>query len=309
MIKTPYVVSIVVTFNAEHWIDKCFGSLSKSSIQNHSILAIDNCSSDNTIENIQNRFPNVTIIKNSVNLGFGKANNIGLKWAVDNKADYVFLLNQDAWVEQNTIEQLIIINQSNSEYGIISPVHLNNNRRIDPGFGYYCVNDFRSDFILDAISNTTIQAIYETEFVNAAAWLLSKECIKRNGGFMPIFPHYGEDNNYCKRVINSGLKIGFTPGITIIHDRDVINQKVSFKKKFNRLYVHLLGIFVSENKNQTHYKYILNGILSSFRIFIKEPLVLASLPIALLKILFNNKQIRSQKKDSQRIHYNFIDSL
>ena len=43
--------------------------------------------------------------------------------------------------------------------------------------------------------------------------------INVNGGFMPIFPHYGEDDNYCHRVRFSGYKIGYCPNLTAIHDR------------------------------------------------------------------------------------------
>ena len=59
------------------------------------------------------------------NIGFGKANNIGISLAMKKGADYVFLLNQDAWVEDKTLEKLINIHRKQPKFGIVSPMHLN----------------------------------------------------------------------------------------------------------------------------------------------------------------------------------------
>ena len=73
------------------------------------------------------------------NLGFGRANNIGLKWALENDANFVFLNNQDAWVKPETIGGVISVSQSNPEYGILSPVHLNEaGDRLDHEFFCKC---------------------------------------------------------------------------------------------------------------------------------------------------------------------------
>jgi GT2 family glycosyltransferase len=62
--------------------------------------------------------------------------------------------------------------------------------------------------------------VYEVPFVNAAGWLLSKKCLETVGGFDPVFFHYGEDDNYCQRVLFHGLKIGVTPQTFLKHDRE-----------------------------------------------------------------------------------------
>ena len=49
--------------------------------------------------------------------------------------------------------------------------------------------------------------IIQIDFVNAALWLVTRECIKHVGLFDPIFPHYGEDNNFAQRAIHKGLKL------------------------------------------------------------------------------------------------------
>jgi GT2 family glycosyltransferase len=308
MNQFPKIVSIVVTYNADKWVDKCFGSLTNSSIPNHIILAIDNKSSDNTVSNIKSKFPQVVLLETGNNLGFGKANNIGLKWALQQNADYVFLLNQDAWVFDDTLQELVDVSSSNTNYGIISPVHLNRDNTLDIGFAYYCLQDIKSEFILDSFNYNRAKNIYPTDFVNAAAWLITKGCLQNNGGFMPIFPHYGEDLNYCERVLQSGLKIGFTPGNTIIHDRDLNKRKVSFKQKFNRMYVNLLGIFTSNKKRgiKEYSKHCIIESLKSLKIYYKTPLILLLTPIALVLILVKSKQIHLQRKQALMNHPNFL---
>lgn len=78
----PSVISIVITYNGEKWVDACFSSLTNAKLSNHTILAVDNGSTDRTIQILEDKFPSVKIIKNKSNLGFGKANNIGFSFGV-----------------------------------------------------------------------------------------------------------------------------------------------------------------------------------------------------------------------------------
>jgi GT2 family glycosyltransferase len=223
------IIVIVVTYNGEQWIDKCFGSLIESNILLH-ILAIDNASSDNTVSLIKNRFPEVEIIETGSNLGFGKANNIGLRKALDENADYVFLFNQDAWVERDTIEKLVIVGESEKSYGVISPFHLlPEQKKMEWYFSTYIAPEKCKDLVSDIYFGAT-KSVYPLEFVNAAAWLISRECLQEVGGFDPLFPHYGEDEDYCHRVWYKNLKVGVTPEAIIYHG---ITMKTWDEIKFN----------------------------------------------------------------------------
>ena len=81
------IYCIVITYNGSKWIDKCFGSLVSSTIP-LDIIAVDNGSSDGTLEIIHQKFPEVNTIEAHQNLGFGSANNVGIKKAYDAGADY-----------------------------------------------------------------------------------------------------------------------------------------------------------------------------------------------------------------------------
>ena len=129
---------IVVTYNGKKdWYDKCFQSLISSSIP-LKIIVVDNKSTDDSISYITGKFPEIKIIQSDENLGFAKANNIGLNIARKGNSDYFFLLNQDAWVEQNTIETLIAVAEKEQHFGILSPIHLTADKTsFDKNFKYY----------------------------------------------------------------------------------------------------------------------------------------------------------------------------
>jgi GT2 family glycosyltransferase len=210
------VIVIIATFNGGKWIDKCFSSLRKSSIPLH-ILAIDNASSDNTVPQIRNQFPEVELIETGTNLGFGKANNIGLKKALDENADYVFLLNQDAWIETNTIENLIQVAEENKEYGIISPFHFDyEGSRPERYFKEWVMAHYTKDLESDWKSGKT-KEIYPTSFIHAACWLMPISTIRIIGGFDPLFFHYGEDNDYVQRLHAKNMLIGIVPDTSLYH--------------------------------------------------------------------------------------------
>lgn len=238
------IYSIVVTCNGLKWLDKCFGSLVNSNVSTK-ILVIDNKSTDGTPDKIRSMFPSVEIIETGQNLGFGKANNIGLTRALNESADYVFLLNQDAWVEADTIGKLI--SAQSSEYAILSPVHLNGQGdALDSNFAYYLSNSLTPAIISDIYLNR-VKDLYEIQYVNAAAWLLNMKCVEIVGGFDPSFFMYGEDDNYILRVKYYGFKIGICPTAKIYHDREFRDNK-----KWDGLYAkkkEIINYFTDLNKS------------------------------------------------------------
>ena len=208
---------IIVTYKGYQWYERCFTSLRNSEYPVQTIV-IDNASNDGTVEYIREHFPEIHLIESKENLGFGRANNIGMRYALDNGCDYVFLLNQDTWIDKDTIARLILIAEKHSDYGIISPIHLNAGRtaiNMLIGLGARYRNE---KMLSDLYLNKKMDDIYETNYVNAAAWLLPRKTLEMIGGFDPIFKHYEEDDNYLNRVIYHGLKIGVCPAAQLVHD-------------------------------------------------------------------------------------------
>ena len=223
MMKNTMVYSIVVTYNGMQWIARCLDSLLASNFKTR-IVVIDNNSKDDTAAFIKENYSTVQLIETRKNLGFGQGNNIGLNIALKNNATNVFLLNQDAYVETNTIGELVKEQQKNTQYGILSPIHLNGRGTEMDGYFYqYLIKSGIKPLIDFVLRNKNIETlIIDTPFVNAAAWLISADCLKNTGGFDPIFFHYGEDGHYINRAIFKGFKIGILGSVNIFHDRERI---------------------------------------------------------------------------------------
>jgi len=211
------IFSVIVTYNGIEWIEKCLRSL----VLDSNIVVVDNDSSDGTQDLIEQNFSMVHLIKSDKNLGFGAANNIGINYALEQGAEYVFLLNQDAWIKKGTLELLVDALEKNKEYGVMSPIHLNGSgKMLDKYFGEYLYYYGGRKFVTDKILERTSEFIVDIDFVNAAAWLLSRKCIEKVGLFDPLFFHYGEDDNYLQRVRYYSIKIGILTTAFIYHDRE-----------------------------------------------------------------------------------------
>lgn len=216
IVKDVKILTIIVTYNGMKWIDKCLSSIIGSSAHSD-IYVVDNCSTDDTVAYIETNYPNVIIEKSQTNLGFAKANNVGMRYALDNGYDFVFLLNQDAWVDTTTLEYLTRTFEDNTNVGIATPIHLNGSRStLDYGFA----NCMQTLFLMDLYANA-LQHYYQVPFVNAAAWMISRYCLETVGGFDTLlFHHYEEDQNYCQRVSYHSKRIIVNSCCCICHDRE-----------------------------------------------------------------------------------------
>lgn len=209
-------VVIIVTYNAMFYLQKCLDSC-----QTQRVIVVDNNSTDETVPHIKKYYPKVHLLPQNKNLGFGRANNIGIKYALDQGFSDFFLLNQDAYLRAGTIEKLQILLRQNPDFGILSPIHLNGKgNMIDEYFSRYLNISFTPNLFSDLILKRQLKSIYEVPFINAAGWLVSRNVLLNVGGFDPIFFHYGEDNNYCQRLLYHGFKIGVVPDTFILHDRE-----------------------------------------------------------------------------------------
>lgn len=240
---------IIVTYNGMKWLAECLNSC-----MDYPIVIVDNGSDDDTVAYIKNNYPQTHLLAQEKNLGFGQANNLGISHALTQGADYVFLLNQDAYLQEGCLETLLEVQKGNPQYGILSPIHLNGKgNRLDQNFSNYVSYKNNPDFYSDFVLKKPLQAIYGVPFVNAAGWLLSRDILETVGGFDPIFFHYGEDDNYCQRARYHDFKIGVVPNAFLFHDREdrekvspnpvdyFINRERGLKDKYANINVDNVG--------------------------------------------------------------------
>lgn len=193
------------------------------------VIVVDNNSEDGSMEMIKNEFPQVRIIENKENLGFGKANNQGLKIA---KGDYLMFLNTDVIVLDGAINKLVDYLDGHADVMMVGPMLLNR----DMTFQHACrrmlpnpVNSFFHLFGLTKIfKNNKFVNEYKqyaadpevtgpTEALSGAAMMFRRRVFVEIGGFDESFFMYGEDLDFCKRVLDKNWKTVYVSEARIIH--------------------------------------------------------------------------------------------
>lgn len=206
------VAVVVATHNAEQWLEQCFNSLRHSEFP-VSTVVVDCASVDNTVRRLEKDYPEIRVVVSSCNLGFGGANNLGFETVGD--VDAVYLLNQDAWIFPDTLGRLVRTLDEHPDFGIVSPIHCKRD-------GESMETAFRSFFENNRVerADRESEGLVEVSFVNAAHWLIRRECLMELGGFAPVFFHYGEDVNFSQRARMAGWRIGIDTHAKAVHDRE-----------------------------------------------------------------------------------------
>lgn len=241
------IATIIVTYNGEKWINRCLDSVLNSTYPSD-IYVVDNCSDDHTLAIVKNYPVNLEVLH--FNAGFGYANNLVLQKLMDSDYDFFFLMNQDIYLEKNSLKQIVDFSSNHPETGIIAPIQYDGEgQNIDANFQQYI--------------NLSIDKknFYETTFCNAAAWLITKECLQKVGFFNSYFPHYGEDRNYCERAKYHDFKIAIVKETKVLHDR---TQKMTPEKAIKLAKIKLLTIFLNPNKTKS--QSITSGFINVFGI-------------------------------------------
>lgn len=299
------VYTIIVTYNAIRWIDKCLREATKQS----EVVVVDNKSSDETVSYIADNFSTVKVMPQQKNLGFGLANNVGINYALKQGADAVLLLNQDAIIQQDCVSNLVKAYTSNREYGIISPVHLNGNgSALDFSFQKLA---YMSSLISDLITKNFTKEIYDFKFINAAAWFIPKEVLCIIGGFDPLFFMYGEDDNFSQRVKYHGFKIGVIPNATIFHDSSNSNYRLGtpgsekyYRQFINTVYVKYANVNTDDNKKLRKLKCYL--LKKAFLQLICFNIKMMNVNIKKYKMI-DIKSIKNSVYNNRKIKANYLD--
>lgn len=265
------ILVIIVSYNFERWIDRCLGSLRQSE-QQTDVVVVDNASQDRTVPLIKEHYPEVRLIQSKENLGFGRANNIGMRIALEEGYDAVFLLNQDAWVDAKTLGTLGKLSLEHPRYGILSPVHLTGSGdKLEQGFaGYAGLSNLEEVEKQNRQETEEQQRLVTLSFINAAFWMIPASVLREVGGFCPLFYHYGEDVDYANRLRHHGYLIGYSPAVFGCHDRE--HRKVSREAWLRSEQIYLLTEYA--NINHSFLKAfgfgVLAGIKKSWKALMKK---------------------------------------
>lgn len=205
------VYIIIVTFNDLKYPLKCLASLEKIKKARLTIktLVIDNASSKFNLQILKKKFPKIILIENEENLGFARANNLGIRKALAKRADFVLLLNPDTKVssDKKFLNKLITVVLADKKAGVLGPCIQHRVRKktfYDYG-GRVNLKLARAWHINK--TKYLKNKVYERDFVSGACLLVKREVFEKAGLFDPDYFLYLEDVDFCLRAKRVGCKI------------------------------------------------------------------------------------------------------
>lgn len=215
----PKISIIILNWNGANDTIECINSLKNIYYDNYNIIVVDNGSEEVDYLLLQQKTPATKIIRSGKNSGFTGGNNIGIRYALESKTDYLLLLNNDTIVEPDFIQPLLRVFVEEKKVGIVAPQinYYDDPQKVwtaggtisyirSSGFAY-------SDKTEDRISKN----VKEVTFVSGCCMLIKTEAIEKSGLFDDNFFLYGEDVDLCYRTLKSGFRIFVAPKAKIYH--------------------------------------------------------------------------------------------
>lgn len=251
--KYMQVVIIIVTRNNANTIEKCLQSLYREKVI--IIVVVDNFSTDTTIQIIEQKFPEVRLIKLQENIGYGAANNIGIEECLKKTVDYILILNPDAYFLPETLKNLLHVAKSHENKGIFGPTILKNDKKtIWSAGGELDVNRWTAKLVgfnetikIPGIKGTKIPGIFghQVHFVSGTCMLIPRQLLETGLRFFEPYFLYYEDVEFCIKA----AKKGFLPFVA--NDAYLIHDELSERSQFKQLKNHYLArnhlLFVERN--------------------------------------------------------------
>lgn len=220
---------IIVSYNTKDILRKCLESLFlNKGKHNIEVFVVDNNSNDNSASMVREDFRNIILIENSNNKGFAAANNQAYEKSI---GDYVILLNPDAYIKPDAIDNSVDFMESHPECGICGGRLVNLENQLDPSARKF-PNSLYKLFTISGLSNKFPSSkifgkgdfkhfdhntVIEVDWVPGTFAIYRKKMLENTGFLDNRFYIYYEETDLCLRVKRAGWKIYFIPNAEVIH--------------------------------------------------------------------------------------------
>lgn len=215
----PYIISIILNNNRCKDTLECLESLSRGTYSNHTMIVLDNQTTDGSIDAIHERFPNVQIVPLAENLGYAGNNNVGIKIALEKGADWVFVLNEDTALDAACLAQLVAEGESDRQIGMVGPMvyHYNEPQYIQSGGGMLGPYWQSIHLAKDELDRGQLNEPHTVEWISGCAILVRRGVIEQAGMLDERFFLYWEETEWCLRARRAGWRIVHVPAAKLWH--------------------------------------------------------------------------------------------
>jgi GT2 family glycosyltransferase len=251
---------IIVNYQVPVFLEQCIITVKKAMQQlSGEIIVVDNASADNSVEQLSSLFPDVHFIRSAENIGFARANNLGLSVA---KGNYVLFLNPDTLVPENTLSHCVTFLQQHDTCGAVGVRMINGfgkylpeSKRAKPTFinSFFKLTGASSWFPQSGLFNSyalghlPVHQQHAVDVLAGAFMMVRKNILDELQGFDTAFFMYGEDVDLSVRIQQLGHQIFYLGDAAIIHYKGQSSRNRIQKQ--NRIFYSAMRLFVNK-----HYK-------------------------------------------------------
>tara|TARA_B110000438_G_C15761734_1_gene627624 strand:- start:624 stop:1463 length:840 start_codon:yes stop_codon:yes gene_type:complete len=263
------ITVVITSFQSDEKIINCLNSIDNQC----KVILVENSSDIKIKQKIEKQFNNVECVLSGENLGYGKANNIGLKKV---KSKYALILNPDASLNKDTLTSFLKLAEKYPQFSIIGPFKQEHKQKV-----------------FDLEKNNLVRV----KNVKGFAMFLNLKEFKNIGYFDENFFIYFEEIDLCKRLTNSNKEIYLSSSIVVNHDgAQSHNKSINTEMELSRNWHWMWSTFYYHKKHR--------GFLVSF--FIILPKLISAILKMFLHLFFNNKE---KKKIYYQRYSGIINSL
>ncbi len=253
---------LIVSWNVRELLAAALAALPAAAPATWEAIVIDNASQDGSAGMVAGRFPGVSLIRNTVNAGFGRANNQGIALA---RGRYVLFLNSDTVTPPAALARLVEFMDAHPEAGACGPRLLLLEGRPQP---YAFGGDPRPGYLVRrgwhrlargrALHDWATSDTQAVEWVSGACLLVRREALQQVGGFDEAFFMYFEDNDLCLRLRQAGWQVFYCPQVSITH---VGGQSLKQNATAQRAYQDSLVYFYRKHYSRLAQGWLAAGLL------------------------------------------------
>lgn len=184
----------------------------------YEIIVVDNASREDEAAKIKEKYPFVTTLRSDTNGGFSGGNNLGIKVA---NGQYIFLINNDTYVESDGFHNLIERLESGNDIGAVSPKI----RFAFPpqniqfaGFTPLSTITIRNEVVgFGHPDDGSFDTAHTTPYLHGAALMVKREVIEKVGLMPEVYFLYYEEVDWCTRMTDAGYELWYEPRCTVFH--------------------------------------------------------------------------------------------
>lgn len=228
MADRPLVYIIVLNYNGYQDTLECLESLGRVTYGNFRVAVVDNCSTDGSEKEIRANYPGHTFIQTGRNLGYAGGNNAGIRLALEGRADYVCLLNNDTTVTPDFLEPLVNLLEQDRTAGIAGPMVCDyydqdviqaTGSRADLYLGkFYQLNQGKK--------KDEVRGVLEVDYVAGACLLIRSGLIQEIGMVPEEYFLFFEETEWCLKARRAGQKVVCVCESLIHHKGSKSTEKV-----------------------------------------------------------------------------------